>query len=106
MDGLREAGAQLHMGHSVSNVERNNKSSLPDAIVVSSAIPQDNPEILHAKCIGIPVCVLHTFILQILKDFSCFLMENFALPFNFRSLKAPHNANEIISSSNFFCTEL
>ncbi|XP_034711420.1 UDP-N-acetylmuramate--L-alanine ligase-like isoform X3 [Vitis riparia] len=55
MDGLKEAGAQLHLGHSESNIQRNNGSSLPDAIVVSSAIPQDNLEILHAKSVGIPV---------------------------------------------------
>ena len=57
LDGLKEAGAQLHLGHSESNIQRNNGSSLPDAIVVSSAIPQDNLEILHAKSVGIPVCV-------------------------------------------------
>ena len=57
MDGLKEAGAQLHLGHSVSNIQGNNGSSLPDAIVVSSAIPHDNREILHAKSIGLPVCV-------------------------------------------------
>ncbi|WKA07292.1 hypothetical protein VitviT2T_025137 [Vitis vinifera] len=55
LDGLKETGAQLHLGHSESNIQRNNGSSLPDAIVVSSAIPQDNLEILHAKSVGIPV---------------------------------------------------
>ncbi|KAK9293368.1 hypothetical protein L1049_021360 [Liquidambar formosana] len=55
MDGLQEAGARLHIGHSVLNVQRNNGSGLPDAVVVSSAIPQENVEILHAKSVGVPV---------------------------------------------------
>ncbi|XP_021912044.1 uncharacterized protein LOC110825837 isoform X2 [Carica papaya] len=55
MDGLQEAGALLHVGHSVSNIHGGKGSRLPKAIVVSSAIPQDNVEISHAKFLGIPV---------------------------------------------------
>ncbi|ONI25400.1 hypothetical protein PRUPE_2G300700 [Prunus persica] len=55
MDGLQEAGALLHIGHSVENMQRNAASRLPDAIVVSSAIPQHNVEILCAKSAGVPV---------------------------------------------------
>ncbi|OVA13961.1 Mur ligase [Macleaya cordata] len=55
MDELQESGAELHLGHSVSNLQRNNGSNLPDAVVVSSAIPSDNVEILHAKSYGVPV---------------------------------------------------
>ncbi|OMO68391.1 hypothetical protein CCACVL1_19984 [Corchorus capsularis] len=55
MDGLEQAGVRLHVGHSMSNVESNNGLRFPNAIVVSSAIPQDNVEILHAKSMGIPV---------------------------------------------------
>lgn len=55
MDGLQEAGALLHIGHSVENMQRNAASRLPDAIVVSSAIPQHNVEILYAKSVGVPV---------------------------------------------------
>ncbi|BBG98322.1 septum site-determining protein MIND [Prunus dulcis] len=55
MDGLQEAGALLHIGHSVENMRRNAASRLPDAIVVSSAIPQHNVEILCAKSAGVPV---------------------------------------------------
>ncbi|XP_059629190.1 uncharacterized protein LOC132271736 isoform X2 [Cornus florida] len=55
MDGLQEAGARLYTGHSVLNIQKQNGLSLPNAIVVSSAIPQDNVEVLHAKSVGIPV---------------------------------------------------
>ncbi|KAL6291556.1 hypothetical protein ACE6H2_009066 [Prunus campanulata] len=55
MDGLQEAGALLHICHSVENMQRNAASRLPDAIVVSSAIPQHNVEILYAKSVGVPV---------------------------------------------------
>ncbi|KAK1577427.1 hypothetical protein Q3G72_021652 [Acer saccharum] len=55
MDGLKDAGARLYIGHSMSNIEGNNGSRLPIAVVVSSAIPQDNVEILHAKSVGVPV---------------------------------------------------
>ncbi|PON58196.1 UDP-N-acetylmuramate--L-alanine ligase [Parasponia andersonii] len=55
MDRLNKAGACLCIGHSVSNLQRKNSSRLPNAVVVSSAIPQNNVEILHAKSFGIPV---------------------------------------------------
>ncbi|KAI8564872.1 hypothetical protein RHMOL_Rhmol03G0216500 [Rhododendron molle] len=55
MDGLHEAGAWLYVGHSVSNMQKHNGLILPKAIVVSSAIPQDNVEILYAKSVGVPV---------------------------------------------------
>ncbi|XVF50873.1 hypothetical protein PTKIN_Ptkin04bG0138600 [Pterospermum kingtungense] len=55
MDGLQRAGVRLHVGHSMLNIQRQNGSRFPNAIVVSSAIPQDNVEILHAKSNGIPV---------------------------------------------------
>ncbi|KAK2653977.1 hypothetical protein Ddye_013833 [Dipteronia dyeriana] len=55
MDGPKDAGARLYIGHSMSNIDGNNGSRLPNAVVVSSAIPQDNVEILHAKSVGVPV---------------------------------------------------
>lgn len=55
MDGLQEAGAHLNIGHSVSSLKGIKGSRLPDAMVVSSAIPQDNVEILHANAAGVPV---------------------------------------------------
>lgn len=55
MSGLQEAGANLYIGHSVSNIKSNDGSRFPNAIVVSSAISQDNVEILLAEAIGVPV---------------------------------------------------
>ncbi|GMN44543.1 hypothetical protein TIFTF001_013721 [Ficus carica] len=55
MDRLQEAGARLHIGHSASNLRRRNGSRLPNAVVISSAIPHDNVEILNAKFVGVPV---------------------------------------------------
>jgi UDP-N-acetylmuramate--alanine ligase len=49
LDRLREAGAQVFVGHRADNVEG------PDATIVSSAIPQDNPELQAARAAGIPV---------------------------------------------------
>ncbi|KAK8703358.1 hypothetical protein V6N13_021676 [Hibiscus sabdariffa] len=55
MDGLQQAGVRLHVGHSTLNIESENGSKFPNAIVVSSAVGQDNVEILLAKSLGIPV---------------------------------------------------
>lgn len=67
MDGLKQAGAQLYVGHSVSNMQKNDGMSLPTAIVISSAVPPENEEILHAKSVGLPVFV------SLLFSFSFFL---------------------------------
>ena len=55
MDGLQEAGARLYVGHSVTNMQKHNGLILPKAIVVSSAIPQDNVEILYANSVELPM---------------------------------------------------
>ncbi|KAL7229805.1 hypothetical protein ACSBR2_008375 [Camellia fascicularis] len=56
MDGLEDAGARLHVGHSVSNMQKHhNGLILPNSVVVSSSIPPDNVEILYAKSVGVPV---------------------------------------------------
>ncbi|XAR53622.1 UDP-N-acetylmuramate--L-alanine ligase [Bertholletia excelsa] len=52
MDGLDAAGARLCLGHSVHSTQKHDGLILPDAIVVSSTVPQDNVEILHAKSLG------------------------------------------------------
>lgn len=54
MDALREAGARVYIGHSELNLRKNN-GSVPDALVLSSAIHGGNVEILHAKSVGVPV---------------------------------------------------
>ena len=46
---LRALGATVHIGHRAENI------AAPDAVVVSSAIPADNPEIAAARAKGIPV---------------------------------------------------
>ena len=61
MDGLRESGANLFIGHSPSNLDQN-IGCKPVAVVISSAIPADNVEVLYAKTIGTPVLV-PTFLL-------------------------------------------
>ncbi|XP_031391040.1 uncharacterized protein LOC116203448 isoform X2 [Punica granatum] len=55
MDGLCQEGAHLCIGHSASNIQRDNGLIYPDSVVVSSAIPLDNSEVLHAKSVGVPV---------------------------------------------------
>ena len=56
MNRLQGSGARLHVGHSVSNLRSNdNGSRWPNALIISSAIPQNNVEVLHAKSVGIPV---------------------------------------------------
>ncbi|MEM6370748.1 MAG: UDP-N-acetylmuramate--L-alanine ligase [Myxococcota bacterium] len=49
LDGLREAGALVRVGHEPEAVEG------ADVVVVSSAIPLDNPEVVAARQDGIPV---------------------------------------------------
>src|SRR5436309_3072788 len=46
---LREAGAEVAVGHAPQRVGR------PDAVVVSSAIPESNVEIVEAHRRGLPV---------------------------------------------------
>ncbi len=46
---LRAAGAEVAIGHDASNV------GTPDAVVVSTAIARDNPEIVHAERESVPV---------------------------------------------------
>ena len=55
MDGLQEAGSRLYEGHSVTNMQKRKGLIFPKAIVVSSAIPQDNVEISNANSVGVPM---------------------------------------------------
>lgn len=57
MDKLQKAGARINVGHSVSNLESNSGSSLPNTLVISSAIPVENEEVAYAKSMGIPMLV-------------------------------------------------
>lgn len=55
MDDLQKAGAKVFLGHSINSLESQNDGKQPDAIVISSAIPKDNVEILYAELVGIPI---------------------------------------------------
>ena len=46
---LRELGARVYVGHDAVNVDGATE------VVLSSAIPPDNPEVEAAKCRGIPI---------------------------------------------------
>jgi UDP-N-acetylmuramate--alanine ligase len=46
---LRESGVTVHVGHDAANLGD------PDVVVVSSAIPESNPELAEARRRGIPV---------------------------------------------------
>lgn len=48
---LAEAGIRIFIGHSASNVDE----VQPDIVVVSSAIPESNPELMRARELGIEV---------------------------------------------------
>lgn len=49
LDDLRAAGATIAIGHAVENV------GTSDAVVISSAIPERNPELVAARSAGTPV---------------------------------------------------
>jgi len=48
-EGLEQRGARVHLGHQAANLGD------ARAIVVSSAVPQDNPEVAEARRLGLPV---------------------------------------------------
>ena len=49
LDTLKKAGVKIYIGHNISNVEG------ADCVVYTAAIHEDNPELMHAKELGIPV---------------------------------------------------
>ncbi|HOB29916.1 MAG: UDP-N-acetylmuramate--L-alanine ligase [Bacillota bacterium] len=59
---LKDLGAEIFIGHSEQNVGN------PDVVVVSSAISNDNPEVLEAKRKGIPVIHRMDMLLSVLED--------------------------------------
>ncbi len=48
---LEDAGIEVHVGHEASTIDAEN----PDVVVISSAIPETNPEVIRARELGIPV---------------------------------------------------
>ena len=49
LNKLRQAGARVSLGHSASNLDQ------PDLVVVSLAVNGENPEVIEAERLGIPV---------------------------------------------------
>ena len=48
---LTRAGVKVHVGHEAATIDEVN----PDVVVVSTAIPESNPELVRARELGIPV---------------------------------------------------
>ena len=48
---LTRAGVDIHIGHAAETIDAVN----PDVVVVSTAIPETNPELVRARELGIPV---------------------------------------------------
>ena len=51
---LRDAGITVHIGHKAENI-KTGKGDLPAAVVVSSAVPRDNPELVAARKAKLPI---------------------------------------------------
>lgn len=52
---LRKRGVTISVGHDPAHVEMIDGVGRPDALVVSSAVPDDNPELVAARAANIPV---------------------------------------------------
>ncbi|MDD5799708.1 MAG: UDP-N-acetylmuramate--L-alanine ligase [Coriobacteriales bacterium] len=48
---LEKAGIPVHVGHEAKNID----DAAPDVVVISTAIPETNPELVRARELGIPV---------------------------------------------------
>jgi UDP-N-acetylmuramate--alanine ligase len=59
---LVESGAEIAIGHDAANVGQ------VDAVLVSSAIPADNPELVAARCRGIPILKRAEFLGRLMQD--------------------------------------
>ena len=53
---LKKAGVKIYIGHNAKNVEGS------DCVVFTAAVHQDNPELVHAKELGIPVIERSSFL--------------------------------------------
>jgi UDP-N-acetylmuramate--alanine ligase len=62
LDRLRALGAVVHLGHASDNVKG------ADAVVISSAIPPDNPEVIAAQRARIPVMQRAEMLAEIMAD--------------------------------------
>lgn len=48
---LEDAGIEVHIGHEAPTID----AAAPDVVVISTAIPETNPELIRARELGIPV---------------------------------------------------
>ena len=62
LDKLRALGAMVYLGHASDNVKG------ADAVVISSAIPDDNPEVVAARRARIPVMQRAEMLAEIMAD--------------------------------------
>jgi len=62
LEKLRSLGAHVYLGHASDNVKG------ADAVVISSAIPPDNPEVIAAQRAGIVVMARAEMLAQIMAD--------------------------------------
>lgn len=62
-DKLQNKGIKVYIGHSSANVESS------DVIVFTAAINQDNPEIIRAKELGLPIIERATLLGEIMKRY-------------------------------------
>ncbi len=54
-EALAQAGARVSLGHDAAHLRRPTGPTQPDLVLISSAIPAQNPELLAAQAAGIPV---------------------------------------------------
>src|ERR1700674_30987 len=62
LEKLRLLGARVHLGHGSDNIEG------ADCVVISSAIPQDNPEVIAAQRARVPVLQRAEMLAEIMAD--------------------------------------
>ena len=63
LDALRRAGAEVFLGHSAEFVGD------ADLVVMSSAVPDDNPEVQAARARGIPVLKRNQWLAELTRDY-------------------------------------
>lgn len=54
VERLRKAGARIAVGHKENQI-KNKKGELPVAVVISSAVKDDNPELIAARAAKVPI---------------------------------------------------
>ena len=60
---LAELGAHIYAGHAAENIQG------ADVVVRSSAVPDDNPEVVAALACGTPVLKRHDFLGELMEEY-------------------------------------